>query len=295
MPHPSQTQGYVLAVLIVVIWSGFVLVARMGGVSPLTPYDVAAIRLGTAFRIVLPLARRYASRPLFAPRPLALAATGGLGYTLLAFAGFHLAPASHAAVLLSGFQPFAVTLFCWLVLGERPSPRRRVGILLIAVGAALLGARIVRDGAIDWPGDLLFIGASLCLAFYTVLARHWRIGPWQVTVNVGLLAALAYLPVYLLLLPKGLARAGWSDIALQAAYQGVLAAVLQTAIYMRAVQILGPSRMSMLVALVPPLAALGAGFILHEPLTATILASLTLVFLGVVVGNTTPRLIPQEA
>ena len=102
------------------------------------------------------------------------------------------------------------------------------------------------------------------------------------------MAAAVYLPVYWLVLPKQIALASMGEIALQAAYQGALAAIIQMVIYMRAVEILGASRMGMLTALTPITAALAAVPVLHEPLTWTLLASLLLVSTGVMVGNAKP-------
>lgn len=298
MSQPSLTKGYILAALIIVIWTGFILVARIGGTGSLTPYDVVAIRMTTALVIVLPLWRRFGHRPLLDPKMLALTLTGGLGYTLLTYSGFRLAPATHAAVLLSGFQPFAMTFCTWLVLREQPSAQRWLGIGIIACGATILGYSLLHGDAASLGGDALFLGASFCWALYTVLARRWQIGPWQITVTVAILASSVYLPVYLIALPKGIAQAGLGEIVLQMAYQGALAAVIQMVIYLRAVEILGPSRMGVLVALVPPLAATAAVFVLHEPITPAVIMSLALVSVGVVIGNArrltvAPTLVPE--
>lgn len=285
MPESPSARGYLFAAIIIVIWTGFILVSRIGGTGSLTPFDVTAIRMGTAGLIVLPVWLASGRAPLFERRVVVLTLTGGLGYTLLVFSGFHLAPAAHAGILLSGLQPFAIALCAWMVTGERPSSQRRLGIAIIAVGAAALGYDMLAAGAGAWAGDALLAAGSACWALYTVLARHWRMSPWQVTVRVALLAALAYLPLYALALPKGIGQAGLGEIALQAGYQGVLAAVIQMVIYMRAVELLGPSRMGVLVALVPPLGALAAVPVLNEPLTPLVVASLLLVSLGVYVGN----------
>lgn len=293
MPENPLARGYVLAGLIIVIWTGFMLVSRLGGTGSLTPFDVAAIRMGTAGVIVLPLWLRSGRSALLAPRVIALTVTGAFGYTLLTFSGFRLAPAAHAGILLSGFQPFAMAFCAWMVMGERPSPQRWAGIAVIAVGGATLGYGVFQDGLATWGGDAMFVGASFCWALYTVLARRWRISPWEVTINVAMLAALVYLPIYALALPKGISTAGLGEIALQAAYQGALAAVIQMVIYMRAVELLGPSRMGVLVALVPPLAAAAAVPVLGEPVTPIIAVSLLLVSIGVFVGNAGASLVPR--
>lgn len=285
--------GHLLAAIIILIWTGFILVSRLGGIGALTPFDVVAIRLFTAAVTVLPLALRWGWTLRGDRRILALTLAGALGYTLLTYSGFRLAPAAHAGILLSGFQPFAMALCVWLVTRETPSPRRWLGIAIIATGCAVLGTGVFQGGFGTWRGDLLFVGGSLCWALYTVLVRRWRMAPLEVTVKVALLAAALYLPVYLLALPKGLADASLGAILVQAAYQGVLAAVIQMVIYLRAVELLGPSRMGMLVALVPPLGALAAVPVLGEPLTPLVIASLTLVSVGVLIGNSQFPLRPR--
>jgi len=285
MQHGSMARGYLFAGIIIAIWTGFVLVSRLGVTGSLTPYDVAAIRVGTAAVIVLPLWLRLPHHRRIDWHMLALTATGGLGYVLLVYSAFHLAPASHGGILLSGTQPFVMAVCVWMVMGERPSRQRLIGMAVIAAGAAVLGYGVLQGGSGSWRGDLLFVGASFCWALYTVLARLWKVSPWEAALNIALLAAITYLPVYLLFLPKTIANASFGQIALQAAYQGALAAVIQMVIYMRAVEILGPSRMGVLTALTPITAAIAAVPLLHEPMTLPLLISLALVSTGVVVGN----------
>lgn len=292
MSDGDLIRGYGLAGLIIIIWSGFILVSRLGGTGALTPFDVAAIRMGIAGLIVAPLWLRTGMPSLLNLRVAALTLTGGLGYTLLTFSAFRLAPAAHGGILLSGFQPFAMALCAWAVMGERPSRQRWLGIAVIAAGGVALAWGVFQGGSATWSGDAMFVGASFCWSLYTVLARRWAISPWAVTIHVGMVAALVYLPVYAVALPKTILSAPWGEIALQAAYQGVLAAVIQMVIYMRAVELLGPSRMGVLVALVPPLAAMAAVPVLGEPLTPLVIASLVLVSTGVLIGNAGPTLLP---
>jgi drug/metabolite transporter (DMT)-like permease len=225
---------------------------------------------------------------LFEPRVIALTLTGALGYTLLIFSGAHLAPAAHLSILLPGLLPFAMTLCAWVVLGERPTLQRQVGIAVIAIGVAILACQVFRDGRATAVGDAMFVGACFLWALYTVLVRRWKISPWAVTINIAMVAALTYLPVYLAALPKTILSANLWEIALQAIYQGVIAAILQMVLYMRAVELLGPSRMGVLLALVPPLAAMAAVPALREPITPLLVLSLVMVSLGVWIGNAKP-------
>lgn len=142
--------GYGLAGLIIVIWTGFLVVSRLGGTGGLTPYDVTAIRLGTAAVLVLPLWLRGGRQRLWEPRMLALTLCGGLGYTLFTYSGFRLAPAAHAGVLLSGLQPFLIAWCAWAVMGERPTAQRWAGMAVIAAGALTLGYGVFSGGLATW-------------------------------------------------------------------------------------------------------------------------------------------------
>ena len=88
-----------------------------------------------------------------------------------------------------------------------------------------------------------------------------------------------------LALPKGIADASWSMLALQAGYQGVVAMIVAMMLYVYAVSTLGPGRVGTLMALVPPLAGLAAAPVLGEPLTGWLAAGLTLVGVGAYLGN----------
>jgi drug/metabolite transporter (DMT)-like permease len=69
-------------------------------------------------------------------------------------------------------------------------------------------------------------------------------------------------------------------LLLQGLYQGLGPAILAMMLFLKAVELLGPERTGAMVALVPVLAGLAAVPLLGEPLTATLVAGLSLVSLG---------------
>jgi drug/metabolite transporter (DMT)-like permease len=71
----------------------------------------------------------------------------------------------------------------------------------------------------------------------------------------------------------------------QSLYQGVLATIVQMICYVRAVQLLGATRMGALMALVPVLAGGLAVPLFGEALSIGLVVSIALVLLGSVVGN----------
>lgn len=295
MDNQHLRRGYFYAALTVAVWSGFILVSRLGGKSPLTAWDVTALRFGTAALILLPVWLWRRLRLNFSWRMVILAVTGGCGYGVLVYAGFKLTSAAHGAVLLPGMLPFLVALMAWLVLGERPSPQRWLGLVGIAAGIACLATDSFGSSVGDWRGDLLILTSSLSWAIYTVLVRRWQVAPWDATLGVGLVSAALYLPVYVLWLPHNLAAASLSTIALQAAYQGVLAVIVAMMFFMRAVAILGPTKVGTLMALIPAIAGTAAAPLLGEPLSPWLMAGLVLVSLGAWVGSQTRFFVRRNA
>lgn len=284
--NPGELRrGYFFALLTVLIWSGFILVTRLGGKSPLTPWDVTALRFGTAALVLLPVWLLRRPRLRFNWRTVVLALSGGCGYGVLVYAGFKLTSAAHGAVLLPGMLPFAVALVAWLGLGERPSQQRWAGLMGIAAGVACLATDSFGGSGSDWRGDLLVLSASFTWAIYTVLVRKWNVSAWDATLGVALVSAALYLPIYCLWLPKNLAAASLSGIVLQAAYQGILVVIVAMLFFMRAVTALGATRVGTLMALVPAVAGTTTAPLLGEPLSPWMVTGLVLVSLGAWVGS----------
>lgn len=284
LPGPSRS-GYAFAAATVCIWAGFVLLSRMAGKSALNGNDLVALRFGIAGALLLPAWWCCWRVPLFTRRMAALMVVGGMAYTLLAYWSFRFAPAAHGAVLLSGVLPFFVALVSWAVLGQRPSHRLRQSLLCIAAGVACLALHSLGGLGQSWRGDLMMVSASLCWATYTVLVRRWGVAPVETTIGVTLLSALCFLPVYALLLPKGLPQTPWPTVLLQGFYQGVLVAIVAMVLYMQALARLGPLRLGTVMATVPAIAGAGATLVLGEPFSLWLVGGLVLTSVGAWLGT----------
>jgi drug/metabolite transporter (DMT)-like permease len=305
---PAATMARISALAVLIIWISFILVARGSARATLTPFDIVWLRFLFSGLVVLPFAWHF--RRLWLPglaagvdaaaaprvarrRALALGLTGGVGYSLLAYSGFFLAPASHAAVLLPGSLPLWSTLGALLLLGERLTWPRVAGLaLILAGGAAVAGASLLEalGGEGTWRGDLLFITASMTWALYGVLCRRWRVGALQATAAIALVALVLMVPAYALAVSVGaltsrLGDAPFGELAFQAVYQGGLAMLVAGVAFTKVVAHYGPVRTTMFTAIVPPLAALAAVPVLGEPLAASALLGLACVTLGLLVGS----------
>jgi len=278
--------GFACAGAIVCLWTGFILLSRAGLKGNLTPWDLGVLRYTVAFVCVLPLALRHGFGGLPLGRALVLMAAAGFGFGLFAYHGFARAPAAHGGVLLAGSLPFTTAFLAWLLLAEPWTRRRVASLAVVAAGVALLAGPTLAAGTVPgaWRGDLMFVGANLSWALYTVLGRRWRVGAVPATVAICLLAAPIYLPVYLFLLPSNLAAASWAEIAFQGVYQGAIAVVVALVVYTRALVALGPATLTTVTALVPVTAALLAWPLLSEPLAPVQVLGVLLVWAGIVLG-----------
>lgn len=267
MAYRRISVGYIYVLGTIAIWSGFILVSRVAGRSVLTFWDVTALRFGTAAILLLPLLYRIGLNKLLDRRMIWLAMTGGLGYALLAYAGFSYAPAAHAALLLPGMQPFFISIVAYWLQNENIDRHRRIGLALTALGVASMAFGQAGKGVGFGAGDLLFLSASFSWAIYSILLRRWKFSPWEATAGVAGLSAFLFLPIYLLFLPSHLHEASWSAIELQAGYQGVLVVIVAMIFFTQAVASLGAVKVGTYLAIVPALASVAAVPLLGESLS----------------------------
>lgn len=283
--------GYVLAAATVALWAGFMIVSRIGGNSVLTPFDTTALRIGTAAIILapwwLPRLTRPHTRLLTVFQACCFAALAGLSYPLLAYGGFSFAPASHGAVLISGLLPFFTTIFARLLLNERPGPVRVMGLGLIAGGVGILFGGNFLATTVDArtiTGDLMFVTASAVWSLFGTLLKRWQVRAFEVTLAVVCIGTLVYLPIYVLLLPKNIAAAPWEQIALQSVFQGILVVCVAIWTYTKATELIGASKMAVILSSVPAMGALLAIPILGESLSSAAAVGVALTTMGALIG-----------
>jgi drug/metabolite transporter (DMT)-like permease len=317
-----RTIGIASAVITIAIWTSFIVVARFMALKSLTPLDIVLCRIVGAALVLLPwgyfLVRKMrkdnpnaATSLWISPLPLQLTALlglfGGVGYAVLAYSAFTFAPAAHGSVLMPGLLPLSTALLSVLVLGEVLSRGRKLGLGLILCGGLLVGGASLMQAYTDagaggqvWKGDLLFVMASSCWAFYTVLCRKHKLDAVPTTIAVIVFCALAYVPVYALLVGMGvlvskLSTAPLWEIIFQTFWQGMGSVVISGITFTQMIRYFGPVRSTMLTAIVPGLSALGAVIFLGEPLGLNLIMGLALVTLGIVVGVRASAAAPSTA
>jgi drug/metabolite transporter (DMT)-like permease len=286
-------RGAACGLAAVSIWSGWIVVARLGLRGSLTPWDIAALRFGVAGLAMLPF---VVARGLAIDRlgwgGLAAIVLGGAAPVFFANWGLTFAPAAHAGALFPGVMPLLVALLAAAVLGEEFSSAKKLGFALIVPGVlAITLASGGELGSAQNLGHMLFLCAGLAWAFYTVALRGARLDGLHAAAISAVGSALLYLPIYLALPATGIAQAPWLDIALQAFVQGILTAIISLMLYGKAVSILGASSGAAFAALCPAMTALMAIPVLGEWPQKADWAAIVLISAGVYIvsGGPLPR------
>lgn len=253
----NYARGALYGLAAVSIWSGWIVVARLGLRTSLTPWDIAALRFGVAGILMLPyvLAKGIAIERL-GGIGLAAIVLGGAAPVFLANSGLLFAPAAHAGALFPGVMPMMVALLAAAVLRENFTRSKVLGFALILPGVIAIARGTGGEfGSLQNVGHVLFLCAGLSWACYTVAMRKARLDGLHAAAISAVGSMLIYLPVFMIMPGSTLSGAGWSDIALQAFVQGVLTAIISLLLYGRAVAILGASSGAAFAAMCPAMTA----------------------------------------
>lgn len=261
MPDASRPLlGWLAAFGVVIIWSGWVVVSRLGVVQTLTIYDLVALRFVVATVAVAPFVWRYWPRQLRWWQVAIISCGQGAPYLLLAFGGFQFAPASHAGIMMNGTLPVLAAFLGWVWLKDRPDRWKIIGMAVILVGCGLISWDTESVGVSPdaWIGHLLFVASASFIAVNLIATRAWQFTPMQAMVCIPTVNLAWFAPLYLAVLPKAVHVAPWTEIILQGAYQGLGPSVIAVLLFTTAVRSIGTSATAAMMAMVPGVAALFA-------------------------------------
>ena len=249
------------------IWAGWLVVARLGLKTSLTPWDITALRFGVAGLLLLPYLMRkgLAIDRLGWSGLTALVVGGGAPMVLLANAGLMYAPAAHAGALYSGMVPVLVSFLAAAYLREPFTLVKQVGCVLILAGACgIVLNKGIAFGSAQTIGHVLFLAAGFVWACYTVALKRTDLNSLHGAALAAVSGIVLYVPFYLLSSGTVLLGANLSDVLVQVVVQGVLTAIVALMLYGRAVAILGASGAAAFSALVPAATAVLAIPLLGE-------------------------------
>jgi len=261
--------GYGSALGVVAIWSGFIVVSRLGVTSGLTAYDITALRFLVGGAITIPFVIWHWPRHVNFNKVLFIAVFGpGVVYSLIMYLGLELSPAAYAGVFANGTMPIFTALIAFFFLGERLSKLSLVAIAVIFVGGWIVAIKsLSSDVPHSIDGVIFFIAGSVLVSVYVIAVRHWKLTPRQTLAIINLPNAIIFIPVWYFFLPSTLGTADFSDIVFQALFQGLGPSFFAIFLMTHAVHTLGPTLTTGFAASVPTVAALMAIPVLGETLS----------------------------
>ena len=281
--------GVLAALATVTIWAAFLIGTRFAVSGNLTVDEVLVLRLVPAFLIMIPLMLKLGviikGQSIFSVLMIALGATAVFPY--LISTGVYYAPASDAGALAPGMLPFWTALFAFLITGEKPSKIRLIGLIVILLGALLVGSYSILSlsGQNTWKGHFLFLTGAGMWSVYSVYFRQSGIDPLTGLVFGLFWGTAVVIPILLLFGDVSFAKATTFDIYSMIILQGLLIAILAMLLYNFSIRQLGPAQTAAFGALTPILALVGGFVFLGEPITLLKSIGIFIVAVGVVLAS----------
>jgi drug/metabolite transporter (DMT)-like permease len=280
------------ALVVVLLWGiNFVVIKAAIGVMP--PLGLTFLRFASAGLILLLFVRLREGRVRWPPgtgRPLLVLGAIGFGaYQVLWVAGLRLTTAGTSAILVAATPIFTV-LFAAASGFERWHRARILGAAIAFLGVAFVAGGNGLDLRAAGLGDLLTVAAAACWGFYLAMGA-----PYLSRMSPLLQSAWVVLAGSAVLAPPGLAElagAGSSWIApgpiLAIAYSAIFAVAAAQVLLLRAVRVLGPSRVSNLQFLVPVVTVILGALLLGEPVLPAQMVGGLLIVVGILVARRAP-------
>jgi drug/metabolite transporter (DMT)-like permease len=260
-------------------------------VTDADPLTLAALRWGIGFLCLLPVAMMLRAQwPKRTDWP-AVAALG-IGFFGLFFILYNMAvgytTAARASLALSTLP--LQTMLVGAVLGVEPLTRRKsIGVAIAIAGVfAALASGLGNAPAGAWRGELLMMGAALCMAFYNVWSRPFirrSSAMGFLTVGMGCGAAaliLVGLAANAFATLRGFGTAQWAA----GIYLGIGGGALAFILWVLALDRATPTRVANTMTLNPIAAALLASVLVGEPITLNLIIGLIAVFAGLWIATT---------
>ncbi len=260
-------------------------------VHAIDPLAIGSFRFGIGFLLLLPLALAKGDAW---PSRRDWRNVAGLGvlyfalFPILFNASLIFTTAARGALALSTLP--LLTMLVGAALGtEALTMRKTIGVLIAMSGVALaLLSGLASAPAGAWRGDLLMVGAALCMALYSiwskpVIGRSAPISFTAMAMGVGALCLIlislwrgSFEPVAQFGLPQ------WGA----AFYLGAFGAALTFYLWAFALERTTPTRVAISVTVNPITASLVGAVLLGEPVGLNLVAGIIAVFAGIWIATT---------
>lgn len=278
LPHSSISQSphqpayvYLLPLAAVLIWSVNVIVTKLA-VGAISALSISFYRWVLAFVLLSPfvLPKVWRQRQLIWPYLPKLAVLGLLGmlmYQGLSYEAAHTTSATNIGILNAMIPLFTIGIAA-VLLNEKPTLFAITGGIISLTGITVLIAKgdlldIIGGHVSSFHlGDLLMVVAVFCYAAYGVLTRLWQL-PLDLLTNIYLQIGFGMLFHIPFVLHDGFSPINADNIWL-VLYAGTLPSLVAPLVWVKSIQLIGPSRTSIFINLTPLLTAAIAVFYLNE-------------------------------
>lgn len=279
--------------LTAVFWGGTFIAGRTlaGHIAPFSAAFLRYVMASAVLLFVVLQSRRRLPR-LNGRQSVAivlLGLTGIFSYNYCFFKGLQTVTASRASLIVAN-NPIFITLFSFLLLHEKMTARKVVGILLSVTGACIVIARgdvadLFREGLA--VGDIYILGCVASWVTYTLVGKSLMtaLSPLIAVTYSAVVGTVALgIPAVNEGVFRDLVHYSSSDW-LNLIYLAVFGTVVGFFWYYEGVKQIGPSRAGQFINFVPVSALLMAFLILSEPVTVSLLVGAALVISGVYLTN----------
>lgn len=268
------------AVLVPLLW-GFQFVVIKVGLTAFPPLFFVGLRFAVVAALLLPFVGWPTRRELGRIAVISIF-VGGLNFGLV-FTGLAHGSASVAGIAIQLTTPFTLIL-AWPLLGERPSIRVVLGVVLAFGGVALT---VVEPAAsVEVVPTLFVIASTVAMAAGSVLTK--RYGPFE---PLKLMAWMSLFTVPQMLVASSVLEHGQID-SLRAAglsswmaftYTVLFGAILGFGLWFWLIGRCSMTRVAPFGLLQPVFAIVAGVIFLHEPLTATLATGAVICIAGVAI------------
>ena len=281
--------GVLVALITVSIWALFIVATRFSVSTNFTVEEVLFLTLVPSTLIIAPFMIKYDLIPIglswFKAGILIIGASVIFPY--IVSNGLYFAPASDGGVLAPGVLPFWTALAAFLILGEKLEKVRRTGLLIILIGALMVGLWQIIFNSDEgvWRGHILFLIGSGLFAIYSVIFRESGITPLH-GLLIGLFWGTLFItPILLLTGRVNFSDVSAFDIGLTIFIQSLIIGILATILFNYGVRLIGASEMGAFGALTPILAMMGGILFLNESVPVIKVVGIFLVAIGVFLAS----------
>ncbi|MEL4455087.1 DMT family transporter [Lutimonas vermicola] len=289
----GQWIGFVYAALATIIWSGNFLIAR-GLNDKIPPVSLAFWRWTVATIVVFPIIIKsvYTQRKLLRQHAGYLVVTSILGVsvfnTLIYIAG-QTTSALNLSLISITFPVFTIIL-ARIFLKEPITVSKTGGVMVIIFGVILLVSKGNLNSLFSMSfaiGDVWMLLASLIFAIYSLLvkSRPLEIRPQSFLGSTFLIGLIFLSPFYLFSL-NGSDSGLYDQVTIYSIlYIGIFASVVAYFLWNRSVDLLGPSKASMIYYTIPIFSGILAYIFLNEKIMPVHLISGLLILSGIFIAN----------